>query len=266
MHGWYRVNLLRVTVLLLILPGAVLADITPAFGAARSKDASRPRIALIIDDLGNLGPAGERTVELDGPVACAILPHTPFARVIARQAHAAGKEVLLHLPLEPVEYPVRIHIGTIVLDNTQTQLAQIFDANLSSVPHAVGVNTHMGSLLTRHPGHMDWLMGELQRRGDLFFVDSYTTASSVALQLAREHEVPATRRDVFLDNDPARAAIDAEFRRLKHLARLNGTAVGIGHPYDATLSYLEEALARLEEEGFELVPLVRVMDRYSEGM
>lgn len=265
MHGWYRVNLLYLTALLLILPGAAFGDSLPAVGTAGSADASRPRIALIIDDLGNLGRVGERTVELDGPVACAILPHTPFARVIARQAHAAGKEVLLHLPLEPVEYPVPIHIGTIAMDNTRAQLAKIFDADLSAVPHTVGVNTHMGSLLTRHPGHMDWLMGELKRRGDLFFVDSYTTASSVALQLAREHGVPATRRDVFLDNDPARPAIDAEFRRLKHLARLNGTAVGIGHPYDATLSYLEEALARLEEEGFELVPLVRVMDRYPEG-
>ncbi len=258
-------KLLHVTTLLLIFSGAVRAEIASPDGFTESAESSRPRIALIIDDLGNLGTVGERTVALAGPVACAILPHTPFARVIARQAHAAGKEVLLHLPLEPVEYPVPIHIGTIAMDNTRSQLEKILDADLSSVPHTVGVNTHMGSLLTRHPGHMDWLMGELKRRGDLFFVDSYTTASSVALQLAREHGVPATRRDVFLDNNPVWPAIDAEFRRLKHLARLNGAAVGIGHPYDVTLSYLEDALGRLEAEGFELVPLIRIVDRYPEG-
>jgi polysaccharide deacetylase 2 family uncharacterized protein YibQ len=221
--------------------------------------AYRPRIALIIDDLGNLGPAGERTIRLPGPVACAILPHTPYARAIARQAHAAGKEVLLHLPLQPVEAYQPLGMGTIGLDTTRAQLARILEADLGSVPYAVGINSHMGSLITRHPGHMRWLMGELKARGDLFFVDSYTTAASVALQLAREQGVPALRRDVFLDGEPEPAAIERAFQRLKALAGEQGFALGIGHPYPQTLEYLERVLPHLGPDGYELVPVSRLV-------
>ena len=255
-HGINRLFLAGLS-LLFVMVGSVEAD-SPATPAL---DVRRPLIAIIIDDLGNLRSAGERAVALQGPVACAVLPHTPYARSIAEQAHAAGKEVLLHLPLQPVEYSdAYLGIGTIELDNTRSQLARIFEADLSSVPHTVGVNTHMGSLLTRHPGHMRWLMGEMKRRGNLFFVDSYTTADSVALQLARETGVRATRRDVFLDNIPVWSEIDREFRRLKNLARAQGAAVGIGHPTEGTLAYLEQALPRLAGDGFELVSVARVID------
>jgi len=219
----------------------------------------RPRLAIIIDDLGNVMPAGQRTVNLSGPVACAILPHTPYAASIAEQARSAGKEVLLHLPLQPIAEILPLGMGSIDIDNTHRQLAVILSANLASVPNAVGVNTHMGSLLTQHPGHMAWLMDELRARGGLFFVDSYTTASSVALRLAREAGVPATRRDVFLDNVADPREVDKEFSRLKHLARLHGSAVAIGHPYDVTLEYLETALPRLSAEGFELVPVAALI-------
>jgi len=218
-----------------------------------------PRIALIIDDLGNTGVEGRRTVALEGPVACAILPHTPFARVIASGAYAAGKEVLLHLPLQPMASVQPVNIGSIQIDNTREQLTKILNADLASVPHVIGVNSHMGSLLTQHPGHMNWLMGELKARGNLFFVDSYTTSSSVALQFARENAVPSTRRDIFLDNVAEWSAIEKEFDRLKRHARKHGSAVGIGHPYGETLDYLEFILPRLQEQGFELVPVAALI-------
>jgi len=97
------------------------------------------------------------------------------------------------------------------------------------------------------------LMAELRSRGDLFFVDSYTTDASVALRMAREHGVPSTRRDVFLDHTQTTEAIDRQFRRLKALARSRGVAVGIGHPYNVTVDYLERAIPTLRAEGFELV-------------
>ncbi len=217
------------------------------------------RIVLIIDDLGNLQTAGERTVALEGPVACAILPRTPYAARIAQHAHAAGKEVLLHLPLQSVREFQQTSWGTIRIDTTQTQLNQILTINIASVPYVVGVNNHMGSLLTQHPGHMNWLMEALQRRGNLFFVDSYTSEASVALQFAKEHDVPAIRRDVFLDNTPTYDAIDAEFQRLKGLALRHGMAVGIGHPHAQTLAYLERALPKLREEGFQLISVAEAI-------
>jgi hypothetical protein len=139
-------------------------------------------IAVIIDDLGNQRTAGERTVALEGPVACAIMPHTRHATYLAERAFAAGKEVMLHLPMQPMQMQRIAGPGEISLDTKRRQLDHILQTDLNSVPHAVGVNNHMGSLITRHPGHMRWLMEELSRRGDLFFVDSYTTPSSVAIQ------------------------------------------------------------------------------------
>lgn len=214
-----------------------------------------PRIAIIIDDLGYHLEAGQRSINLPGPVACAILPRTPRGSRLAEVAFTSGKEVLLHLPLESMSRDSIDEPGGIVLDMSREQFAQTFSADLESVPHAVGVNSHRGSLLTRHPGHMGWLMEELRAHGNLFFIDSYTTHQSVALQLARETGVPAVKRDVFLDPDRLPATVEKEFSRLKDLAKVNGAAVGIGHPYPATLDLLERELPRLREDGFELVSI-----------
>lgn len=242
---------MSLAVLFLIGASAALGE--PAVPAAVALAAGQPpAIAIIIDDLGNWRSAGERTASLPGPVACAVLPHTPFASLIAERAFDEGKEVMLHLPLAPIRHAA-IAAGTIDIDTTQAQLARILAANFDSVPHVVGVNNHMGSLLTQHPGHMAWLMTELRTRGGLFFVDSYTSDSSIALKIAIENNIPTIRRDVFLDNVPTEVAIDREFRRLIKLARRNGIAVGIGHPYPATLKYLERNLPELTDEGIRLV-------------
>lgn len=160
----------------------------------------------------------------------------------------------MHLPLQAVGEEAA-EPGGIVLDMSREQLARAFAGNLASIPHIIGVNTHRGSLLTRHPGHMHWLMEEIDARGDLFFVDSFTTADSIALQLALESGVPAVRRDVFLDPDAAPATVEREFARLKKLASVRGMAVGIGHLYPATLALLERELPKLANEGIELVSI-----------
>lgn len=224
----------------------------PARSVVAMADGGAPVIALIIDDLGNWRDAGNRVVALPGPVACAILPLTPYATQIAERAWHAGKEVMLHLPLAPIHNDA-ITAGTIGINTTHRQLERIFAVDIKSVPHVVGINNHMGSLLTQHPGHMAWIMNEIRERGGLFFVDSYTSDRSVALKIAIEKGVPATRRDVFLDNVPTAVAIDREFAKLKELARRHGMAVGIGHPYPATLAYLEQALPDLAGDGIRLV-------------
>lgn len=212
-----------------------------------------PRIAIIIDDLGWQLAAAERAIALPGPVSCAVLPQTPNGSTIAEKAHAKGKEVLLHLPLQAVSRKEREDPGDITLDMGRRHFAKAFAANLDAVPHAVGINSHRGSLLTRHPGHMRWLMEEIAARDGLFFVDSYTTHLSVALSVAEESGIAARKRDVFLDSNPTPEGVAHEFERLKALAREHGEAIAIGHPYPATLEFLEQALPRLEEEGFRLV-------------
>ena len=216
-------------------------------------DSQPPRIAIIIDDLGYERRAGERAIKLPGPIAYAILPETPRATYLAETAHAGGKEVLLHLPLQAERDRNHIEPGSLLLDMSHRQFSNAFSGSFESIPHAIGVNSHRGSLLTRHPGHMAWLMEEIEKRGELFFVDSYTTASSVALSIAHEQGVPALKRDVFLDPDTIPGTVEREFARLKKLARQQGYAVGIAHPYPSTLEYLETALPTLEDDGYNLV-------------
>jgi len=215
--------------------------------------ADPPRIAIIIDDLGYHLANGKRAIELPGAISFSFLPGSPRARFLADHAHAAGKEVLLHLPLQAHSTARLIEPSEINLDMSRERVELAFSQALEAVPHGVGINRHLGSLLTRHPGHKTGLMQEIAKREKLFFVDSYTTHHSVALQIAEESGVDATRRDVFLDHDRSPETVAREFERMKELARRRGQVVAIGHPYPATLELLERELPRLAEEGFELV-------------
>ena len=227
---------------------------------------SPPRIAVIIDDIGYNFELGQRATELPGPIACAVLPDAPRARTLAEAAYHNGKEVLLHLPLQSVHHDGVDEPSSLVLDMSRGQFRAAFQENLAGVPYVVGVNTHRGSLLTRHPGHMRWLMEELVATGGLFFVDSFTTHASVAIDVAREAGVPSLRRDVFLDFEQSEEAVRREFARLIDIAERRGSAVGIGHPYSITLDLLERELPALESYGIELVAVSRLVAEPQSGL
>ncbi len=145
------------------------------------------------------------------------------------------------------------------LDMSRSTFRARFAEAIDAVPNAVGVSSHRGSLLTRHPGHMTWLMEEIRNREHLFFIDSYTTHESVALRIAAEEGVRAIKRDVFLDHEQSKQAIVNELERLKQIARHNGYAIAIGHPFPETLDVLERELPKLSEQGFELVNIGELM-------
>ena len=218
-----------------------------------------PVISIIIDDLGSDNPRHERVVKLDGQITCAFLPlHTATAR-LAKLAHQHNKEIMLHLPMESVARDP-LGPGGLSLDMTEKQFIWAVEKNLASVPHVTGINNHMGSLLTRHPGHMLWLMNAIRDNGKLFFVDSRTTHESVAMMMAREHGVPSLQRDVFLDHDKSLQAVKLQFMKTIERAKLTGTAVAIGHPYANTLAVLEEMLPKLQNLGVRLVPISAMID------
>ena len=241
---------------------AVFATVTAAGDQALAENIAAtavPRIAIIIDDLGYQMAAGRRVIDLPGAITCAMLPAAPGTTLLARHANASGKEVLLHLPMQAVHPVDQLEPYGMTMDMSRQSFADTFERAFASVPYAIGVNNHRGSLLTRHPGHMQWLMEEILERDALFFVDSYTTHESVALEIAMASGVPALKRDVFLDSHPEPDSVAREFERLKALARVRGSAVAIGHPYEATLAYLESALPRLAGEGIELVPISELL-------
>ncbi len=231
------------------LPWPLTAPATP-HGAPHGP---RPRIALIIDDLGHGLEAGLRTVRLPGRITVSVLPHTPHAVRLAETARQVDQEVMLHLPMQPSVPGVPVGPGGIYLDTQRAELRETLDRALASVPHVLGVNNHMGSGVTRHPGLMLWLMEELADRQPLYWVDSRTTAETVAEQKALALQVPALRRDVFLDHEATPVAVARQFARLQVIAQARGSAVGIGHPYPVTLEFLERALPQLAAAGFELV-------------
>jgi polysaccharide deacetylase 2 family uncharacterized protein YibQ len=216
------------------------------------------QIALIIDDLGNRKLEGEQALALPGAVTYAFLPQTPFAWELASKAHTLNKEVMLHQPMES-DNGNPLGNGALTLNMTKAQFTRTLQQNLASVPHVAGVNNHMGSLLTRDPTAMRWLMRSLRSDG-LFFIDSRTTDATVAERVARDNLLATSRRHVFLDNKPQAIEIRQQLEELLRKARSQGGAIGIAHPYPETLAVLREELPKLKQLGIELVPVSELID------
>ncbi|MEZ5541189.1 MAG: divergent polysaccharide deacetylase family protein [Pseudomonadota bacterium] len=243
---------------------AVLAPAATADALDEGEADPQPVIALIIDDLGNRLGAGRQVVSLPGPVACAFLPRGPYTRELARRAHADHKEVMLHLPMQALATETQAaEQDELTLDMTFTQLRSALARDIAAVPFVSGLNNHQGSLLTRHPGSMAWLMQAIGEHGNLFFVDSRTTSATVARRVAQEYGIPNSERNVFLDNEAELDAVRAKFRELVSTARREGTALGIGHPHPATLEVLLQELGRLDAHGVQLVPVAQLIERQS---
>lgn len=211
--------------------------------------AQMPKLALVIDDLGQNSSRDSRVLALPGPVAMAILPDTKHATSLSAQAQAAGKTVMLHLPMAPAGGPYAWQPQL-----PQAELTHRLERALEKVPHASGVNNHMGSLMTDRQVPMVALMTELQQR-HLFFLDSRTSARTVAAATAQRIGLASLSRDIFLDDDPAPEAVAAEFRKALQLARKQGSVVIIGHPHTSTLALLERELPKLLEQGIDWVDI-----------
>jgi len=218
-------------------------------GVAQAAPAGKAYLSIIIDDLGQSPERDSRTLALPGPVTMAIMPDTPHATDFARQAHKARKTVILHMPMDPATGPYAWHPGIAI-----EELGRRLDAALAKVPYAAGINNHMGSRMTAQREPMTWLMGELQRR-HLFFVDSRTSAATVAAAEAQTQGLAHVSRDVFLDDVRTTEAISGQLQQGIALARKQGSAVLIGHPYPQTLEVLEREIPRLRSQGIELVNL-----------
>ena len=212
-----------------------------------------PRVAIVIDDLGNDAPAVERIASWPYPVCGAVLPVLPGSSRAAATLEQSGKQVILHLPMEPRRYPMmQPGPGVVLRSQDEEQIARTVETDLDSVPGAVGVSNHMGSAATADARVMRAVARVLARRG-LFFLDSRTTGSTVAREAARQEGVPAVSRRVFLDDVATEEAIARAVDELVLRARAEGFAVALGHPYPATLAVLERELPKLAQRGVHLV-------------
>jgi len=218
----------------------------------------KPRVAIIIDDVGYDRLLADKFIGLNAALTLSILPYSPHQKTIARSAHAQGAEIMLHLPMEPLEYPeINPGPGALLTSMSPDELLRALDENLMAVPHVKGVNNHMGSKLTAYSEQIYQVFSVLKRRG-LFFVDSRTTEASVCLPSARLLQLPFAQRDVFLDNVQEPAAIRKQIRELVRLARSRGQAVGIGHAHATMYNVFKEMLPELRQQ-IEFVPASRLV-------
>ena len=220
-----------------------------------------PAIAIVIDDVGHNLSHGRRLLALPDPVALAILPHTQAAQQLADEAVQAGRTVMLHQPMENGA-GLSIGPGGLYSGMSGAALRQTLQTNLDSFAHIRGINNHMGSRLTREREVMDEVMQLLEER-DLFFIDSRTTHHTQAAFAAEAAGVQHLSRDVFLDNERTAEAIGNAFNRALELARKQGSALIIGHPYPQTIAFLEQRLAGdiFEREGVRVVSVEELLMR-----
>jgi len=244
------------------LPVCQLTFFTPSAvkpGLIEPRPDIRGKIAIVIDDLGPNLALARQFLALDYQLTFSILPFYTYSKEIALEAHSRGREVMLHLPLEPLNnegYKPEKGFLFILMDGEK--LRDRLRENISAVPHIRGVNGHMGSKFTGDRRSMEIVLGELKNRG-LFFLDSLTTGKSVGSSVAHDIGMQFSKRDLFLDRELAGKTIEERIIQLSELSKKRGHAIGIVHPYPDTVNALQKMLPLLLSEGVEVVPVSQVI-------
>ena len=228
------------------------------FAAAEPPSAGRPRIAIVIDDLGVDRPRTERAIGLKAPVTLSFMAYAGDLPRFAEEAHRAGHELLLHVPMEPMSPAEDMGPNGLATGLSRGELLRRLRWDLGRFDGYVGINNHMGSRFTSDAASMMPVLEELKARG-LLFLDSRTAATTTGSGLAQKLGVPNAERDVFLDDEVDARAIDARLSELEAVARKNRTAIAIGHPHDATIERLAHWIESLSAKGLVLVPVSAIV-------
>ena len=219
------------------------------------------QIAIVLDDFGSMSQElVERFCALSQPLTLAILPNEGEVDHILDLARRGGHEVLVHLPMEPEDFPEKNPgPNAIFISDDSSRVRQLVRQAFHKIPGTVGLNNHMGSRATADHELMRRVLLEVKRRG-LLFLDSRTSPNSVAFDIALSMEVPAAKRDLFIDPVDQALAIETRLWALADLAAEQGRAIGIGHDREQTLIALERALPQMEMRGFRFVPISELVE------
>ena len=219
-----------------------------------------PAIAIIMDDLGADKDKAYKVATLDIPITMSIIPNLRYAQETMLIAKNHDREVMVHIPMEPLNYP-RHNPGAkaLMVEMNDAEIRQTTAYLLSLLPYASGCNNHMGSAFTQHPHQMDIVLQQISHAG-LFFIDSLTSAASVAAQQASAIQVPTAIRDVFLDNVREVASINIQLDKLVDIAHKNGSAIGICHPYPETIIALTQFSEQVQKHNITVVPASKLVN------
>ena len=241
-----------------IFPEEETSDVRPIPRHTIPQPNGLPKVAIIIDDLGYDSRIVQKFLDMNVTITLSILPHSPLQKKIAKAAHDKGLEAMLHLPMEPVEYPsIDPGPGALLVSMSPDELIRQLEKNLMAIPYISGVNNHMGSKLTTVSPKMRQVFTILKKRG-LFFIDSRTTKDTLCKSSARLLQIPFAERDVFLDHVLEPAAIRKQINYLIQVAEKHGEAVGIAHPHTITFNILKDELPNLENK-VRLVPASEIV-------
>ncbi len=211
-----------------------------------------PRLALIVDDCGQWLDTERAFIALPIPLTLSILPDVRYNAIIAQEANAAGKGVMLHLPMETVS-GLDPGPGKVTTEMTDAQIDAQVALDLSQVPLAEGVNNHEGSKGSADRRVMADVVDTIAKHGNLFFIDSRTASNSVAQDVAAQAGLATSARDVFLDNQNDVTYVEAQLREAADIAVKNGSAIAIGHPRAATLEAVRALYPEFQKRGIVFV-------------
>lgn len=219
-----------------------------------------PYVAFLIDDAGLDRKGTQRAINLRGPVTLSFMSYASDLSEQSAAARAAGHEVMLHLPMEPLDVK-RNNPGpnALYVDLDAAELQRRLAWHLDRFSDYVGVNNHMGSRFTANAGRMGQVLDEIGRR-QVFWLDSLSGPNSAGPALARQRGLDAAERDLFLDDDRS-PGIGHELAAMERIARARGDVIAIGHPHGSTLTAMENWIATAKERGFTLVPVSTVLLR-----
>ncbi len=216
-----------------------------------------PRVAIIIDDIGFHPTIDLAFAELDPHVSFAILPYAPHATSAAIRFNRSGHDILIHFPMEPFNGALDPGPGVLTISMGLNEMIKAIDKAVNKVPYAIGVNNHMGSKFTSDPKAMELFLGVISSKG-FFFIDSRTTAETVAYETAQAMGIPSNQRSIFLDPKPDKKIIHRQLQHLISIAEKNGQAIAIGHPYPETLEVLRRELPLLKKQ-VTIVPVHKIL-------
>ncbi len=219
----------------------------------------RPRIAIVITDLGLSGAATETAIQqLPGSVTLSFSPYAKGLDQWANLARAAGHEVLLDLPMEPLDYPEQ-DPGPYTLLTSLDPKQNLFKMQwlLSRATGYVGVTNHMGSRFTTSGPDLKPVLEQIKARG-LLFLDSRSSDQSVAARMAKDTGMAWAINNRFIDPTASRDAIDNELGEVQKIAKRAGYALAMGSAYPVTIERVAAWIPKAEAAGFAIAPVSAV--------
>ena len=226
-------------------------------------DKEKPKVVIIVDDLGFKKEPIDKLLEIPAQLSFAVLPNLPYSKYAAEMAYKNGRDVILHLPMEPTDSSGHAAVDAgedvLLMGLPKDKILDKLEKNLSSIPYIKGVNNHMGSKFTENTELMELVLEKIKSKG-LFFVDSRTSETTVGFKIAKKLGIKTAERDIFLDEGSQRSDyIRSQIEKLINVSKEKGYAIGICHPYPDTVKVLSEVIPDIQKE-VEIIPVSGVVN------